>query len=80
MERSFKTAKLIGALAVGTLAGAVLGVFFSHNKEKNLRKEIVSDTKNLAKNLRKKAQKNAKTTGKEEWLAQEKDKIMNHAK
>jgi hypothetical protein len=63
MERTFNTAKLIGALVVGTLAGAVLGVILTLNKESKIRKEIVGDTKNLEKNLKRKQKKCAKRTG-----------------
>lgn len=71
MNKSFQTIKLIGALALGTLAGAGLGVLFAINKEYNIRTQIVSDTKNLVKNLSKKGSKKAKNMDQEEWLARE---------
>jgi len=80
MKRSYSIKGLIGALALGTVAGAAIGVSLLLNRGNSTRQEIAKDTKNLAKNLRKKAQKKAKNTRKEEWLANEKDKIMNHAK
>jgi len=79
MERSSKTAKIIAAVVLGTLTGVALTFLFRLNKEKNRHREIVSDTKDLAKKLRKKAQKKAKNMSKEDWLAQEKEKIMNRA-
>lgn len=65
MERTFNTVKRIGALAVATLAGIALGVILTLNQERNMHKEFVGDTKNMAKKLIKKAQKKAKNTGKE---------------
>ena len=80
MKRSYSTTGLIWALAVGTLTGTALGVLMARRREGNAHREIVSDTKNLAKNLKKKAQKKARNVSKEDWLAQEKEKIMNHGK
>ncbi|HEY3369758.1 MAG TPA: hypothetical protein VGK10_02855 [Prolixibacteraceae bacterium] len=80
MKRSYSITGLIGALALGTIAGAAIGVSFFLNKKNKTPKEIAGEAKDLAKNLRKKAQKKAKNIDKEEWLAQEKDKIMAHAK
>lgn len=79
MERSSNKTKIIAAIVLGTLAGAALTVLLRLNKGKNIRREIVGDTKDLAKKLRKKAQKKAKNMRKEDWLAQEKEKIMNRA-
>lgn len=80
MKKSFSTAGLIGALAGVALAGAALGVYFILRREGNVQPEIVSDTKNLTKNLKKKAQKKAKNMRKEDWIAKEKEKIMNHGR
>lgn len=80
MERSFNTAKLIGALTLGTLAGIALGVILTVTNERKMRREILNDTKDLARNLRKKAKEKAKNIRKEDWLANEKDKIVSQAK
>lgn len=80
MERSYNTAKIIGALTFGTMAGVLLGVILTLNQENKIRREVLTDTKYLAKKLRKKAQKEAKNMCKEEWLANEKDQFVNHTK
>lgn len=78
MKNSFSTLKLIGALVIGSVAGAALGILLANKKESNTRREIVSDARDIARNLRKKAKKKAKSLSKEEWLGKEKEKIMNH--
>lgn len=78
MDKSYKNPKLMGAVALGILAGTALVVLFKAMTKKSLPEQMASDTKNFAKKLSKKAKKNAKNLRKEEWLAQEKDKIMNH--
>ena len=81
MKKSYSTAGLIGALALVVVAGAAIGVsFLRRNKGNRTRSEIAGKAKDLTKNLKKKAQKNAKTIRKEDWLAQEKEKIMNHGR
>lgn len=80
MKKSYSTVGLIGALAAGTLAGAALGVYLTLTRNGNASREMGTETKNLARNLKKKAQKKAKSVRKEDWLAQEKDKIMNHGR
>ena len=80
MKKSFSTTRLIGALVIGSLAGAAFGVLLANKKEGNTRREIVSDAKDIARNIRKKAQKKAKSINNEEWLGKEKEKIMNHVK
>ena len=80
MKKSFSTASLIGALTGVALIGAAMGVYFILRRDENMQREIVSDTKNLTKNLKKKAQKKAKNMSKEDWIAQEKEKIMNHGR
>lgn len=80
MKNSFITPKLIAALAVGTLAGAAIGILFGRGKEGNTRRKIANEAKDLAKDLKKIAQRKAKSLNKEEWLDKEKEKIMNHVK
>jgi len=80
MKKSYSTGTVIGALALATLTGAAMGVAFLLNRGSREQREIVKDTKNLAKNLKKKAQKKARNIRKEDWLDQEKEKIMNQSK
>ena len=80
MNKSYLNPKLMGALALGILTGTALVVLFKAKTKKTIPEQMASDTKNLAKKLSKKAKKNAKNLRKEEWLAQEREKIMNHIK
>jgi hypothetical protein len=80
MDKSYFNPKLMGALALAILAGTALAVLLTVKTKESLPEQMASDTKNLAKKLSKKAKKNAKNLRKEEWLAQERDKIMDHIK
>ena len=80
MNKSYFNPKFMGALALGILAGTALAVVLTAKSKKSLPEQMASDTKNLAKKLSKKAKKKARNLRKEEWLAQEREKIMNHIK
>lgn len=80
MNKSYLNPKLIGALALGILAGTALVVLLTGKIGKTLPEQMARDTKNLAKKLSKKAKKKAKDLRKEEWLARERDKITSHLK
>lgn len=48
MEKSNKTSKVIGALMIGTLVGAAIGVLFAPHKGSKTRHNIANGTKDLA--------------------------------
>lgn len=80
MNRSFNIRKFLGVVAMGTLAGAAIGVLLSTRRERSKIAEFTNDVKNITRNLEKKARKQARNLQKEEWVENEKEKIMNHAK
>lgn len=80
MNRSFNTRKFLGVMAMGTLAGAAIGALLSTKREKSEINEFTNDVKNITRNLEKKARRQAKNLKKEEWVENEKEKIMSHVK
>ncbi|HLN73168.1 MAG: hypothetical protein ACM3O8_09615 [Methylococcaceae bacterium] len=80
MNRSFNTRKFLGVLAMGTLASAAIGALLSTKRESSKITEFTNDVKNITRNLEKKARRQARNLQKEEWVENEKEKIMNHAK
>lgn len=80
MNRSFNTRKFLGVMAMGTLAGAAIGALLSTRRERSKITEFTNDVKNITKNLEKKARRQAKNLQKEEWIENEKEKIMSHVK
>ncbi len=59
MEDMNGTAKIIGALFIGALTGAALGVLFAPEKGSKTRSNIVDGAKDLASELKKKMKEEA---------------------
>ena len=59
MKDSNDTGKVIGALLVGALAGAALGILFAPNKGSKTRSKLIGGAKGIADDLRKKIKNEA---------------------
>lgn len=76
MENFDGTGKVIGALIVGALAGAALGILFAPDKGSTTRTNLIDGAKDLANNLKDRMKEEAAALRKKaeelEDLAQEK--------
>jgi gas vesicle protein len=76
MQTVNSTGKVIGALFLGTLVGATIGVLFAPNKCSKTRRRLISGAKNWAEDLQEKMKEEATALRKKaeelESLAEEK--------
>lgn len=80
MNISFNTKKFLGIVAVGTLASAAVGALLSRRKGESKIEHMKGEVKNMTRSLEKKARKQAKNLHRDEWIENEKEKIMSHAR
>jgi gas vesicle protein len=66
--KSNDTGKVIGALLIGTVFGATLGVLFAPDKGSGTRSKLFKRTKDLAGNIKDNVKSNVKDKVKEEVI------------